>query len=733
MKLTQRIILPIFLLLSLVQFAFSRQDGPSLFLTARDIQAMREATGKYALFDKAMAEAKSRVEQALSRRIDVPVPIDAGGATHERHKQNYIEMHLAGVLYAVTKDRRYAEFVREMLLRYATLYPTLGRHPAAAGEASGRLFWQTLNETVWLVYTTQAYDCIRGWLNKNDRAKIEDNVFRPMARFLSSEHAQEMDRIHNHGTWTCAAVGMVGYLVNDRDLIDKALYSSRKDGSGGFIRQIEMLFSPDGFYTEGPYYARYALLPFFTFAQVIENNQPGLKIFEFRDRILQKALHSALQLTSTDGGFIPINDALKEMTYLAPEIVAALDITFQRYGGEESLLAIAAKQNTVMLNGAGVEVAKGLAEHPSPPGFPYVSVEYTDGPNGTEGGVGLLRPGRDDKHSLVLMKYGGHGLSHGHYDKLSIVYYDNGREILQDYGAARFVNVEQKYGGRYLPENKSYAMQTIAHNTVVVDEQSQFKGSIAISEKHHADRHFFTSSDPAFQVMSAKLSDAYPGVRMQRAIAMVRDTQFAHPILVDVVKIDADREHIYDLPFYYQGQLITTNAETEAFSSRQTTLGTRSGYQHLWKEAEGKPDGSLQVTWMTGGRFYTLTSASDSATSVSFVRIGATDPKFNLRHDPGIIIRKKGASLLFVSVLEPHGSWDGVKEFSANVRPFVAGVRIVAAGDEGTALEIDAKNNSKWTLMISNGPPSNSTHHRLISAGQTYEWTGNAKLLRGVN
>ena len=50
--------------------------------------------------------------------------------------------------------------------------------------------------------------------------------------------------------------------------------------------------------------------------------------------------------------------------------------------------------------------------------------------------------------------------------------YDGKNEILTDYGAARFVNIEQKLGGKYLPETESYSKQTISHNTVVVDEKS---------------------------------------------------------------------------------------------------------------------------------------------------------------------------------------------------------------------------------------------------------------------
>src|SRR3546814_15690320 len=72
---------------------------------------------------------------------------------------------------------------------------------------------------------------------------------------------------------------------------------------------------------------------------------------------------------------------------------------------------------------------------------------------------------------------------HGHFDRLGWLYYDETGAVVTDYGAARFLNVEAKHGGRYLPENDSWASTTIAHNTLVVDEQSHFAGDWKTGEK----------------------------------------------------------------------------------------------------------------------------------------------------------------------------------------------------------------------------------------------------------
>jgi len=124
----------------------------------------------------------------MAQGVNVPTPRDPGGGyTHEQHKRNYQAIYNAGALYRLTGDKAYADFARDLLLEYAKLYPALGAHPAGRGQIPGRLFWQTLNDSVWLVYSIQGYDAIREALTPEERRRIDDDVFRRMASFLSSE------------------------------------------------------------------------------------------------------------------------------------------------------------------------------------------------------------------------------------------------------------------------------------------------------------------------------------------------------------------------------------------------------------------------------------------------------------------------------------------------------------------------------------------------------------------
>lgn len=729
----KRVLFSAALILGLVAHLLAADGGvhPRLLLTPAEVQEIRAARGTAPLFDAALAEATAKVGRALANPIVVPQPKDAAGFTHERHKANYAEMQLAGFLYQITGERRYADFVKSMLERYAVLYPTLGKHPAAASSSPGRLFHQSLNECVWLVHASQAYDCIHETLTPDERKNIETHVFEPMAHYLADERAAEFDRIHNHGTWAATAVGMAGYVMGDQELVKKALYGSKMDGqTGGYLKQLDELYAPDGYYCEGPYYARYVIMPFYVFAQVIENNQPELKIFARRDSVLRKAVDSLLQLTYVNGEFIPFNDAMKEKTFQSPEVALAVDWAFVHYGRDPHLLDIARRQGVVALNAAGLTVSRALVATPQPPAFAYRSVAYGDGPHGNEGGVALLRAPSGQSQSLAVLKYSAFGMEHGHYDKLGVIYYDQGREILSDYGSARWVNVEQKWGGRYLKENKSYAKQTVAHNALVVDQTTQYGGSYDAAEHQHSDAHFFSVADAGFQVVSARDTTAVKGVAMQRTLALVSDPKLPFPVLIDVLRATSATEHDYDLPFYYQGHFLQTNVPMKIATTERKPLGKAHGYQHLWLEGVGTASGPVQFTWINGSRYYTVTAAADASTQLVMTRIGANDPDFNLRNEAAFMLRTRGTNKVFASVLEPHGVWDGTKEFTTGGFPTIKSVRVLAATDEGTVVALDGANGLAWTLLLTNRASAPHAEHRIEVDGKTYAWTGDAVLRR---
>lgn len=720
----------LFLLSTSCLGANSNNLHPNLVLTSTDVDIILDGLKEAPLFEKSLNSVKEKIDKALNNGIDVPIPLHAGGGyTHEKHKQNYTEMHQAGILFQFTKDAKYKKFIKNMLDEYALLYPTLGTHPQGKKQTPGRLFWQTLNETVWLLHTIQAYDCIYNDLSKEDRNKYESKIFNPMVQFFINDCRHKFNSIHNHGTWMVSAVGMTGFVLNNKDYVSKALYGLDESGKSGYLAQLKNLFSPDGYYTEGGYYARYALWPFFIFAESINNNLPELEIYKYRNSILKKALESLLQVTYTNGEFIPINDAIKEKTWLTPELIYPINFIYANAGNNSQLLNLVSLHNRVSLNGSGFKVAQDLLKFKNLVPFEWKSVEFSDGPNGDRGGVSILRYGTSNDQSAVLFKYGSHGLSHGHFDKLSMIYYDQGREIIPDYGAARFLNIEQKYGGRYLPENNTYSKQTIAHNTLVVDEKSQFDGKMKKSEEHHSIKYAVDFSDPNFQYTSAIEKNAYD-MQMHRTICLINDNSLSKPIIVDIFKVTSDKEHQYDLPFYYKGHFVSVNFEYDAFTTSLSPLGKDNGYQHLWKEAYGKPNGQMKFTWINGERFYSITSNTNKNSKVYFTRIGANDPNFNLRNETGFIIRQNTKSYCFASVIEPHGSFDPISERTSGAYSNIKGIEVLESNNDFTVVKISYNNESSWLIFIKNNNPDKMTNHQIKINNNSYNWTGPVSALK---
>ncbi len=274
------------------------EGHPRLVITSEDVPAMKTAIQQSGRFQDEYRSTQKRVDALLEAEHDVPMPKDAGGGyTHEKHKQNYRLMYEAGVLYQLNGDKKYAAFIESMLLEYAALYPGLELHPEKKGSAPGRLFWQSLNEAVWLVYTIQAYDLVYDAISPESRNTIENDLFANVVQFIADDSPQTFDKIHNHGTWAAAAVGMTGYVLGRQEWVEKALLGLDKSGEAGYLKQLQDLFSPDGYYAEGPYYQRYAMMPFLLFAKSIDVNEPQRKIFEYRDGVLVKAVNTTLQLS----------------------------------------------------------------------------------------------------------------------------------------------------------------------------------------------------------------------------------------------------------------------------------------------------------------------------------------------------------------------------------------------------------------------------------------------------
>ena len=670
-------------------------NANAVLMDQQEINAIQQELGKQSLMGLSLEALNNDTDNYLTLPIDVPGHSPAGGYAHNKHQQNAKYMDQAGRLFLITGEQKYATFTADLLTQYADKYLTLGFHEQLNTNPPGRLFHQMLNEHVWLLYASLGYSCIKHSLSDAQRKHIVEQLFEPMLEVATIKYNFDFDRIHNHGVWAVAATATCGAAIGQEKYIDLALHGlAGDDTQGGFLAQLSNLFAPSGYYIEGPYYHRYAIRPLCLLAELTQRFRPELDIFNFKGQVIAKTIQSLLSSAYPNGVFPSLNDASKSMDIKDEGVVIAVSLYAKHYPDDTNLFGIAKIQQQIWISGCGVALSQAYQAQDAVAVPCLPSVELNEGPNGDKGAQGFIRmQNAKGDISQLVMNYGQHGMGHGHFDTLGMTYFNSNQEVLRDYGFGRWVNIEPKFGGRYLDENK------------------------------HGTPHFFIGNGKT-QAMSAYAYDFYPGVDQQRSLILVEHKQLEKPLLIDLFRLISEEVHQYDYSLQYQGQIIRTNVEHKQHATLNP-MGDDAGYQHLWNESEGAAakDTSL-VSWLQGSSYYTWLSASSSDDTLFFTRTGANDPSFNLRSETSLILRREAKNALFANVIETHGYFNEAIEASLDARGKIHSINIVGFNDDATVVDLIGEDMA-LTVMVNNKPGATEENQTTIEFNnQTYSWQG---------
>jgi hypothetical protein len=170
-----------------------------------------------------------------------------GNAIAEAHANFAEALVTLGVAFRLTGEPRYADRAREILLAYADKYRAYPLHDnkgVPGGKGGGHVASQSLTEASWLIPITQGADLIWSTLSDADRSAITDKILRPALDevILPREYG-----IHNIQCRHNSAIGLVGLLLGDQQLITKAIDDPRT----GFRQQIARGVQDDGMWLEG--------------------------------------------------------------------------------------------------------------------------------------------------------------------------------------------------------------------------------------------------------------------------------------------------------------------------------------------------------------------------------------------------------------------------------------------------------------------------------------------------
>lgn len=428
------------------------------------------------------------------------------------HEENLKYLTASMYLYLATEDAAYAHYIRDMLLDYASKYPTYMEHNTnrvATTWYSGRMFGQSLDEAVWASDAARAFSVAIPVMKKEEIEKIKNGYMKVCAGMLLNRRGGG-----NWQVWHNSGLIALGIALQEDSIVRIAL----DDPQCGYHALMEKHVHNDGWWNEGsPTYHYYPLR-----AMLLSADAVRCRNIDLFDKKLYNMFASPAMGVYADLFFPAHNDGW----YGESLIIQAkqYEIAYKRY--RDPFLLNVLKRCYQHTDRNSVEALQNSIDlsNATPSGtMPSVCFEDV--------GFAVLR----SKEKTVVLKYGPHGGGHGHPDKLSISIHDGKKEILPDMGTSA-------YG---VPDFTQWYRKTLSHSTLTVDaaDQKETTGKLL---------QFKPAGSGGF--VEAESDGAYPGVKMSRSLSLKGNK------LTDVFSATSDKEHVYDY--------VLILAEKPAFSEK---------------------------------------------------------------------------------------------------------------------------------------------------------------------
>ena len=517
------------------------------------------------------------------------------------------DMSMCAMAYALTEEEKYAQRARDILVGYAERYMAYPYHSANMGKktdepsrSGGHVYEQTLNEASWMRSVCTTYDLVRlsGVFSEADhRAVREDFLLKVYENIVKHKAGKS-----NWQTYHNAAFMMIGGVLNREDLVRQAI----EDPENGFHYQMDVSVLPGGMWYENSWGYHFYTLG--AVAQIVETA-----------RRLGMDLYAVPQV--------------KEMYTVALDYLMA-DGTLPRFGDA----------TTTGISGRRYEAAYHRWKDPAflallPEGPTWDSIMYgrTESPSSVsvnrelksvlkEGaGHAILRVDGPEGPSSAVMTFGPFGGFHGHFDKLSFVYFGMERELGYDPGRAR----SQAYR---LPVHRNWYRATTGHNTVLVDRKSQ--------EGVEGQLELFAAS-PELSAAAANVDRAYEGVLHHRLLVL----RPGFLVAADVVTATDGADHTFDWMYHNRGEGISS---PEAEAAGDAPEG--QGFEYLQDVRIGKTDGPVRATVLTGEDRVEVTVGAEAGTEVL---AGTGVGESVMDRVPLVFVTRRGKAASFAAAVDP--------------------------------------------------------------------------------
>jgi hypothetical protein len=550
-----------------------------------------------------------------------------------------------GKVYALTGEKGYAEKAVKVLRRIAEVYPGYVPHDWTrfyrdySNLQSGKLSGWKLHDAGVFSQLALCYDLIynSGCLTEADKGLIENGAFREAARLFTATSPRGCCINDGPSAMTCGA--WLGVILGDHEAVRWA--SSPPDGFLGFVHKY---FFRDGHWEDGSSsYESMALGPLYGAPEILQgySDPPtyagpdrfvGLDLRQ--DAVLRKIYTAQLHILLPDGTAPPINDSAAGSRFSAQHVEtnyhwypteANRRLLAQVYGGSFAAgdeYALFRREPDARLD--DVEPVNLAAASLVRPGL----------------GLAILRAGTGPEAAALYLDYGPFCSGHGHPDKLNLIYYDNGAELITDQGYL---------GARH--EFTPWNQATLCHNEVLIDGEPQARkdGRLLV----------FAAGGPIQTIVAAAPAVYAQATRYERTVSLV-DHGPGRRYVVDVFRVAGGALH--DFAIHGAGAEFAGPALAwEAFAG--AVVSAPAGARWVRQAQAAETAEALQMSWTEGGKGVRLDMLGQPRSTLFHLTApGLRDRKkpWEKRELHVAMVRRHGPTNTFVSVIQPAYA-DGVR------------------------------------------------------------------------